>query len=267
MKTLCRSLLLSALALSVSMAVPSLAIAQQQGIGSGYETRLSALEDQMRAMNGQLEQLGYAIRRLDQNVQRMQSDNDQRLTKLEVTVGTMGAAAETHPVLPNQAGIMEGTLGALRQRDGHITGAINAPQSPPLPDPGEEMSPEDQYDRAYAKLLQADYDGAEKDFKDFIEEYPSDKMNYSAKYFHAEALYGRGRFSEAATGFADTFKQNPQGPKAPDSLLKLSMSLAALNKAADACTALAELRQKYPAARASVKNLASEQRIKLKCAS
>ncbi len=44
------------------------------GIGPNYETRLSTLEDAIRALNGQVEQLSYAIRRLDQSAQRMQSD-------------------------------------------------------------------------------------------------------------------------------------------------------------------------------------------------
>ena len=262
MKTIRRSVLTFVLVLSASAP----AFAQQQGAAANYEMRLSTLEDQMRAINGQLEQITYAIRRLDQNVQRMQSDNDQRLTKLEVTVGTMSAAADTRASVPSQTGATEGTLGALRQREGRVTGAVNAPQAPPLPESSEEeMSPQDQYDRAFAMLRQADYDGAEKAFKDFIDEYPKDKMIDNAKYWHAESLYVRGRFADAATGFADAFQQNTQGPKAPDSLLKLSMSLAALNKNADACTALAELRQKYPNASTTVKNRASEQRIKLKC--
>jgi TolA-binding protein len=43
------------------------------------------------------------------------------------------------------------------------------------------------------------------------------------------------------------------------------MSLAAMNKTGDACTALAQLKVKYPNASPNVKSRAAEQRTKLKC--
>jgi len=148
-----------------------------------------------------------------------------------------------------------------------VTGAINKPEAPPLPDtpPDFGLTAQEQYDRAFGLLRQADYDGAEKAFQSFVDKNPKDKLIDNAKYWHAETLYVRGRFPEAATGFADAFQQNPQGTKAPDSLLKLAMSLAALNKPTDACTALGALKSKYPKASNSVKSRADEQRAKLKC--
>ena len=46
--------------------------------------------------------------------------------------------------------------------------------------------------------------------------------------------------------FAQTFKKYPQSGKAPDSLLKLGMSLAALGQTADACKAFHELTAALP---------------------
>ena len=278
--------LLPALLLSASLTLCAVrpALAQQPpGVGPNYETRLATLEDELRAMNGQLEQLGFAIRRLDQNVQHLQSDYDARLTQLETSVATLNAndaaraeAARTAAAAAAAAaaakaaapvGNMDGSLGALKTQDGHVTAAIVNPQAPPLPDtpPDYGLTSQEEYDRAFALLRQANYEEAEKAFKAFIDKYPKDKMIDNAKYWHAETLYVRGKFMDAATGFADAYQQNTQGSKAPDSLLKLGMSLAALNKIPDACTALAEIKAKYPSASSNVRNRATEERTKLKC--
>lgn len=265
MKILPRVVLISAI---VAAASPVWA-QQQGGVGTNFETRLSNMEEEMRGLNGQLEQLGYSIRRLDQNLQRLQSDDDQRLSRLEANVNTLTSEAAARAVQPVPVpGTADGSLGALKtQRDGRVTGAVNAPSAPPLPDTSAEttMTPQEEYDQAFGLLRQANYEEAEKAFKDFIDNNPKDKLLDNAKYWHAETLYVRGKFAEAASGFADAFQQNQQGNKAPDSLLKLAMSLSALNKPADACTALTQLKTKYPNASTTVKTRAAEQRTKLKC--
>ena len=256
--------------LAVVLAAVASPVSGQQGVGANYETRLSTLEEELRTINGQVEQLGFAIRRLDQNNQRLQMDYDQRLTKLESNVNSLTTEAATRAAQPvPSASAPEGSLGGLKtQRDGRVTGAVNAPVAPVLPDAPAEatMTPQEQYENAFGLLRQAKYDEAEKAFKDFIDNNPKDKLLDNAKYWHAETLYVRGRFAESSAGFADAYQQNTQGTKAPDSLLKLSMSLAALNKTPEACTALAQLKLKYPNASVTVKNRANEQRAKLKCA-
>lgn len=253
------------------------------------EMRISDVEDQMRALNGQVEQLSYAVRRMDQALQRLQGDYDQRLSKLEETTTNLMAAARnaeqprTHQQVDAHAAAADagdadapipaapsrvGTLGALKLQDGKVTGGNVNPQSPPLPEtpPDYGLNPQEQYSRAFELLRQANYGDAEKAFKSFIEKNPQDKLIENAKYWYAETLYVRGNFSEAASAFADSFQQNAKGSKAPDSLLKLALSLAAINKNPDACTVLSELKSKYASASASIKTRATELRGKLKCA-
>jgi tol-pal system protein YbgF len=257
------------------------------------ETRISAMEEQMRALNGRVEQIEFAVRRLDQSVQRMQSDNDARLTRLEQQTAAMAAAATAASVAqpiaqpisqpPQQPGvplsqsnlqqqpatdvIANGTLGAIKLQDGRVTGAVNAPQSTPLPQvpPDYGLTSQEQYDRAFDMLRQANYADAESAFKNFIEKNPKDKLIDNAKYWYGETLYVRARFDESAVAFADAYQTNPNGSKAPDSLLKLSMSLGALNKTSDACVTLGELKSKYPNASTTIKARAAEQRTRLKC--
>ena len=68
---------------------------------------------------------------------------------------------------------------------------------------------------------------------------------------------------EAATAFAEGYKRYPKGAKAPDSLLKLGMSLARANQKQNACVALAQLDHDFPQAGASVKERAAAEKKKL----
>ena len=196
--------------------------------GTYTETRLSSVEEQMRVLNGRIEQIEFAVRRLEASLQRMQSDNDQRLSKLEQTQAAQAMAASAPPTviapqpqqpIPQQAiplsgsGITEpeprGTLGALKMQDGRVTGGVINPQAPPLPQAPADygLTPQEQYERAFNLLRQANYPDAEQAFKSFIDKDPKDKLIDNAKYWYGETLYVRARFDEAAVAFADAYQQ------------------------------------------------------------
>ncbi len=261
------------------------AYSRLSGMGVNFETRLSNVEDQLRALTGKAEQMEYALRRLDNTLQRMQADYDQRLTKLETAaVQPMIVQAPTQP--PRQPHYEEaaethesateptdseasvrGSLGALRVQGDKVTGAVKSPKAPPLPEtpPDYGLTAQEQYDRAFSLLRQANYDEAEAAFKIFIDKNPKDKLLDNAKYWYAETFYVRSKFSDAAVAFADAYQQNPKGTKAPDSLLKLGLSLAALDKTQDACTTLNELKKNYPNSPATIRARADQERSRLKC--
>ncbi|MDD3028908.1 MAG: tol-pal system protein YbgF [Alphaproteobacteria bacterium] len=226
------------------------------------ELRLSSQEEELRALNGRLEEMEFSIHKLDTAMQRLQSDVEQRLKKIEAQIET------TTPLEKGAAeGKTEGTLGVLKLRDGKVTDSVNQPSAPSLPpvSEGYGLTPQEQYERAFNFLREANYKEAQDAFRAFIDKNPNDKLLDNAKYWYAETLYVRARFEEAAVAFADAYQQNPKGAKAPDSLLKLGMSLEALKKTGDACVTFNELKNKYPNASPTIKTRAREERAKLKC--
>lgn len=245
------------------------------GAATHFETRLSSVEDQMRTLTGKVEQVDFVLRRMDQALQRMQGDYDQRLTKLEsapppaavaapaAAAGHAAAEAHDEEVIPE----VNGTLGGMKLRDGKVTGAVANGKAPPLPAKPADygLTSQELYDRAFGLLRQANYDEAEKSFKVFIDKYPKDKLIDNAKYWFAETYYVRGKFADAAVAFAEAYQQNPKGTKAPDSLLKLAMALAGVEKVPDACGTLDALKAKYPTAPATIKARAEQERSRLKC--
>ena len=63
----------------------------------------------------------------------------------------------------------------------------------------------------------------------------------------ASPLAGFSIALTAATYFFDNYTKDPNGARAPDSLLYLAEAMISLNDTARACRALAEFGEKYPA--------------------
>ena len=250
---------------------------------TNVETRLMSLEEELRSMNGRLEQMEFTTHRLEQINQRLQADMDARLAKLEqnaLSPTPPPAAVPTVTPIPNptikpQTSLpvgnpqttVAGTLGDLKMQDGHITGGSVSPNAPALPDAPADygLSPQEQFDRAFGLLRQANYDEAEHAFKTFIEKNPKDRQIDVAKYWYAETLYVRNHYDASAVAFADAYQQNPRGARAPDSLLNMALSLNALNKTSDACATLGELLRKFPHSAPSLRARATEEQTKMKC--
>lgn len=121
------------------------------------------------------------------------------------------------------------------------------------------------YERGYGALSQKDYAGAEAAFRQLIESYPKDPLAGNAQYWIGESFYGRGQYKNAADAFLKGYKKYKSGDKAPETLLKLGMSLAALGQKDAACSTFGELKSKYPAAPETVRDEAKAEQKKARC--
>jgi tol-pal system protein YbgF len=124
---------------------------------------------------------------------------------------------------------------------------------------------DEQYQYAFDLMRQTKYADAEKALSTFVDDYPDHPLAGNASYWLGETYYVRKDYNSAAQTFAQTFQKYPQSGKAPDSLLKLGMSLAALGETADACKAFHELTARYPKASDAVKDRAAKERAKNGC--
>jgi tol-pal system protein YbgF len=133
----------------------------------------------------------------------------------------------------------------------------------PYPLPGANA--DEQYQYAFDLMRQTKYGEAEQALSTFVDEYPDHPLAGNASYWLGEAYYVRKDYNNAALTFAQTFQKYPKSGKAPDSLLKLGMSLAALGETADACKALHELSARYPKASDGTKQRAAKEWAKNGC--
>ena len=93
---------------------------------------------------------------------------------------------------------------------------------PPLNDP------KDLYERALADLRAGAYAGAQTDFEQMLVRFPAHKLR-AMPYWLGE-FYVRRQFKQAAEAFLAGYTTYQQSAKAPDSLLKLGMTLAAMGE-------------------------------------
>ena len=126
-------------------------------------------------------------------------------------------------------------------------------------------SPQDEYDMAYGYILHKDYALAEQAFRDFLKKYPNERLLPDAQYWLGESLYQRQRYRDAAESFLAVSTKFDRAGKAPDSLLRLGQSLAAMNQKEAACATLSEVGRKYPKASASVKRGVEQEIKRAKC--
>ena len=123
----------------------------------------------------------------------------------------------------------------------------------------------DRYQSAYEHVLAGNYAAAEAGFADFIATNPESKKIADANFWLGEAQYSQGKFNESAKTFLNAYKTYGKSDKAPEMLLKLAMSLAALDSKDTACATLRQVAKSYPkASRAIITKVASEQK-RLSC--
>ena len=129
----------------------------------------------------------------------------------------------------------------------------------------EKTGDKEAYDRAYDELKKGNYEVAEQAFLKFMTDYPESSLLGNANYWLGESYYARGQYAEAAGLFADGFTKYKDNTKAPDNMLKLGLTMKALNKKAEACTAFKGLASEFPKANESLKKRANEEAKALKC--
>jgi len=115
------------------------------------------------------------------------------------------------------------------------------------PEAAVEVSVQDQYKVAFNLTRQARYQEAEIAFKAFLDVHGDDPLAANANYWLGETYYVRKDFMQAAQVFFQAYQKFPKGAKAPDSLLKLGMSMAGMEKTSEACATFGKLRKEFGA--------------------
>ncbi len=310
--------------------VPSAPMAQPQNPNqptimvqsSDAEVRLQQLEDQMRQLNGRVEEMSYQLLQMQEQMRKTQEDNEFRFQQLEKKSGGGGAGGTTTigggsmkkseadtPAAPPAAGGQQddvaGVIGSSQGGDiseGSDMPAAGASQGGGLGKPPGQLgsiqfdqsgkpvgasansqvnngsgpapavtgsttqtaslgNEPDNYKAAYGHVLSGDYGVAEQEFRQYIASYPNSARAADANFWLGEALYSQGKYNDAAKTFLNAHQKYSTSEKAPEMLLKLGMSLAALDNKDTACATMREVTKRYPkASRAVTAKVASEEK-------
>jgi tol-pal system protein YbgF len=235
------------------------------------ELRLSQFETELRNLTGQVEEQSFRLNQLNQKLERLEAGLDQRLQQPAPQSQTAARAPANPPSSAAAANppVDDGSPRVIGQISQNDLQAAPVQQQAAVATPARAASvpagttPEAQYKHAHNLLNQANYDGAQLALQAFLDDHPDNRLAGNAMYWLGETYYVRKR--EAAVVFAEGFKNYPEGVKAPDNLLKLGKSLAALGSSQDACGTFTVLLERYSKAAPTILQRARRERQDLGC--
>lgn len=284
----------------------SLPVQQVQQVQGNNTVQIQQLEDEIRQLNGRIEDMSYQLLQMQETIRKAQQDNEFRFQELEKKRSDASTPGQSSPAVASRqadtpssndkvgeiigdsappssvASTQKGgdapgptTLGSIAlDSNGNPIGTTLNGQSganaagKPGAAPSETASlggEKDLYQVAYSHVLSGDYKTAESEFTDFISRYPKSARAADASFWLGEAQYSQERYKDAAETFLKAYQGYGKSPKAPEILLKLGMSLAALGNKDTACATLREVGKRYPDASKAVQTKSASEQKRLAC--
>lgn len=249
-----------------------------EGVDSSAATdvRFTEMQEQMRRLQGKLEEVEFQNRQLKEQLEKAQKDNEFRFTQLEHKAAPALSNSKSDKAEP-----ADKAEKAEKSADGednsaaaeHENTAKNSDNGSTkteekilkVPDGVDMDNPRDNYNYAFRLLRQAKHEEAGQAFEGFIKKFPKDPLVGNAYYWLGESYYARKDFVKAADSFRQGFEVDAKGAKSADNLLKLAMSLSALKQNDKACVVLGQLVKKYPDASDTLKQKAKQERERIAC--
>ena len=279
--------------------------------------RVNQLEDQIRLLNGQIEDMNFQLLQIQEQMRKMQEDNEFRFQELEekrrgqlgnqkkkLAGKRQGKAINLGKLQPSKSakkfGNLDGnnklvkTTKKPRMIDGVelydgtqeeesvdgpqiplgtitfdslgnvVDSALGKPldltaRLPSLNDADTNNSglqvksnletvgtPRELYEMGYEYFQAGDYANSQRIFAAFVERYPDNEKIANAQFWLGESMFSQANFKDAAKVFLDAHTNWPQARIAPQTLLKLGLSLAGMRQRELACATYAKVFKKYP---------------------
>ena len=126
-------------------------------------------------------------------------------------------------------------------------------------------APREQFNTALQAFQTGQYQQAEDGFKAFMAANSGHRLTPDAIFYIGETYFQRSRAREAAEQYLKVTTDYAKSSRAPESMVRLGQTLAALGNAEQACATFTEFGKRYPSATASVKRLAEREMAKDHC--
>ena len=292
---------LAALLLGATM----LASAARAQDAAEFLLRLDRLESENRRLTGQVDEMRFQVKRLEDQLKRFQTDADTRFRDLEGNRGAIrpapnGGAPAPGAVTPQKRSDAFDPANAASAPGAPRTlgsGGVATPPGAPLPagalPPGGQPiqngdlgapldvtgqrrptgpapvtaqgDPKTDFDYAKGLVDRGDYELAEGAFRDFLRSHGKDRRVPEATFWLGESYLRRTRYREAAEHFLTVTSKYSGASRAPEAMLKLGISLRGLGANSEACGTFAQVGKKYPNASNAIKQAVERERGRAQC--
>lgn len=211
--------------------------------------RIEALEAQLARVTGQVEENGYRLGQLEEQVRSVRTDLTTRIERLEQAAAPPAA---TEPAVEEPA---------AEPIEEPATATPAQPDARPL-DPVQ-----DAYNRGYRLWEQRRFAEAAAALTQVADRNPRSRWASWARNLAGRSHLDDNKPATAAQVFLQNYQANPQGERAADSLFFLGEALVALNRRAEACPVYDELQNNYPQMRAFLRERLPAARRAARCTS
>ena len=192
------------------------------------------------------------------------SDGNGGLEQIEDIAADSTGTQAPAPAAPRKVATISGGLSNLKAADpgdGGFQGQVLvAPGGEPVADGTaavtggdgvenvalESDDPQAIYRKANESLANWQYGPAEQGFTDFLKKYPTHSLAGSAQYWLGETFYAQRDYTAAAKNFLAAYQNYPKSRRAPDSLLKLGLSLGKMGQKDKACASFGAVASEFP---------------------
>ncbi len=200
--------------------------------------RVSTLEEDVRRMRGQLDELANASRRQQEELAKQIADMNFRLQN-----APSSPAAGSRQPTPT---------------------TLNGPTAVPEPTGSARRPPELAMQEGNAALARRDYPAAESAAREVLGSGRGPRAT-DAQFLLAQSLTGKRDYQGAAIAYDDAYNRSRTGSRAPEALLGIANAMLALNERGAACASLDKLRSEFNAPRTDIRDGAAALRTRAGC--
>ncbi|MDZ7588871.1 MAG: hypothetical protein U5J78_06965 [Parasphingorhabdus sp.] len=197
--------------------------------------RVDALEGQVARLTGQVEQQGFRLKKLEDQLaaQAMPVNPPQ----ISATPSGQGNASSPTPSAAKSA-----TSPPKQEASATRRAAVAAIVKPETGDAAE-----DSYSYGFRLWDAKFYPEAQEQLKQTVAKFSSHSRASYAQNLLGRAYLDDGKPALASVALYENYQKRPRGERAPDSLFYLGTALIRLDKKAEACKVYSELSEVYPA--------------------
>lgn len=217
--------------------------------------RLEQLEEKIRDLNGKIEDQELTLNNITDKIDKIIADIDFRIKSLEKTIDI---ATKNNKAVEETPSIEHKVVDEKKEE------AKEEVVKEEVVKEADEVSGS-LYDKALAYIKESEYEKAEKALRNFISDNKDNELAGNAYYWLGETFYARAKYDQSAVNFLKSYKDFPKGNKTADSLLKLGMSLARMEKTKEACTTFDKLISEFPKADKTILEKVKEEQTNNKC--
>lgn len=209
-----------------------------RGQTAGQRAEIEALKENIRVLNGKLEELNHLLKQKSKSLDESDGKTDGRLARIEEEAAAFRGYKDRIARLEQYLN--------LESKDKAGTRAPSTARKEDQKEIPKELSEDDLYSSALQSFDKGNFAAAREKFQEMLTKYPESDKADNCQFWMGESFYQEKWYEKAILEYQKVIEKYPKGNKVQASLLKQGLSFYNLGDKENATLVLNELIQKYP---------------------